>query len=75
MELLSAYRADDMWQLVERIQEEFGGGADVRQVRVRAIAGARILRGLPELGEGSGVDEELVAAARTWLPAHSPAGY
>jgi hypothetical protein len=73
MELLSAYRADDMWQLVERIQEEFDGGADVRQVRARAISGARILRGLPELGDDSDVDEELVAAARKWLPASSPA--
>jgi hypothetical protein len=73
MELLSAYRAEDMWQLVERVQEEFDGGADVRQVRARAISGARILRGLPELGGGSDVAEELVAAARRWLPASSPA--
>jgi hypothetical protein len=75
MELLGAYRAGDMWQLVECVQEELDGGADVRQVRARATCGARILHGLPALGDCSDVDEELVAAAGKWLPTSSPAAY
>jgi uncharacterized protein (UPF0147 family) len=49
MELRSAYRADDMWQLVENVQLQFGGSADVQGVRTRAVEGAQLVHRLPEL--------------------------
>ena len=73
VELRSAYRADDMWQVVENVQQEFGGAADVQGVRTRAVSGAQILHRLPELCAGDGADDELVAAAKQWLPANHPA--
>ena len=53
MELRSAYRAGDMWQVVENIQREFGGSADVQAVRTRATSGALIVHRLPQLCEGA----------------------
>ena len=50
MELRSAYRAEDMWQLVANVQAEWGGDADVQGVRERAVEGAFVLHRLPELG-------------------------
>jgi hypothetical protein len=73
MELRSAYRADEMWQVVENVQQEFGGNADVQGVRTRAVSGALILHRLPRLCAGDGADDELVAAAKRWLPANHPA--
>ncbi len=55
MELRSAYRADDMWQVDENIQQEFGGTADVQGIRERAVSGSRLLHRLPELCEGASV--------------------
>lgn len=60
MELRSAYRADDMWHLVERVQDEFGGGPDVQAVRTRAVAGAHVLHALPALAEGAAADDAVV---------------
>lgn len=73
MELRSAYGAGDMWQVVENVQQEFGGAADVQGVRTRAVCGALLLHRLPELCAGDGADEQLVAAAGRWLPANHPA--
>jgi hypothetical protein len=74
MELRSAYRADDMWQLVATVQTEWGGEPDVERVRTRAAAGAAILHRLPELADGSEAgDGAVAAAARAWLPANAPA--
>ena len=61
MELRSAYRADDMWHLVERVQDEFGGGPDVQSVRARAVAGAAVLHALPRLAEGEAADDDVVS--------------
>ncbi len=55
MELRSAYGAGDMWELVENIQREFGGGVDVQDVRTRAIDGAMLVHRLPELCGGAPV--------------------
>jgi hypothetical protein len=71
MELRNAYRADDMWHLVQRVQEEFGGGADVRDVRTRALAGARILHALSALVSEAAVDDDLAQDARGWLAARA----
>ncbi|HEV7804423.1 MAG TPA: hypothetical protein VGO80_01275 [Solirubrobacteraceae bacterium] len=73
MELRSAYRAGDMWQVVENVQQEFGGAVDVRGTRTRAFAGALMLHRLPELCAGDVADDELVTAAGHWLPANHPA--
>jgi hypothetical protein len=73
MELRSAYRAEDMWQVVERIQEEFGGDADVQAARTRAVSGALILHRVCAADGVPQADDELAAAARQWLPANGPA--
>jgi hypothetical protein len=73
MELRSAFRADDMWQLVERLQEQSGGGPDVRRARTLATTGALVLRRLPELCADPAVDGELAQAAEAWLAASSRA--
>ena len=75
LELRTAFRAaEDMWQLVERFQEENGGGPDVQRVRDAAPPAApTILRALPELGDGAAPSDEVVAAAKQWLPANSAA--
>jgi hypothetical protein len=72
MELRSAYRADDMWQVVAGVREQAGGGPDVQRARTRATAGATILRRLPELCAGA-CDDELEQAALHWLAASAPA--
>jgi hypothetical protein len=71
MELRSAFRADDMWQLVEGLQQELGGGADVRRARTLATTGALVLRRLPELCADPAVDGELAQAAGAWLEANA----
>jgi len=71
MELRSAYGVEDMWALIEKVQQEFGGDADVQRVRSRAVAGASILRRLPELCDATALDDEPVAAAKQWLPANA----
>ncbi len=68
LELRSAYKADDMWQVVEAVQREFGGGPDVQRVRTLAATGAQILSRLEQLTDGP-ADAELVAAAEAWLAA------
>jgi hypothetical protein len=73
MELRSAFGAGDMWQLVERLQEEHGGGCDVRRARGLATRGALILRRLPELCADPAVDRELAEAAEGWLAADARA--
>jgi hypothetical protein len=73
VELRSAYQADHMWQLVERVQTEWGGQADVELVRTRAAAGAAVLRCVPELADGGAPGDAIVAAARRLAPADSPA--
>ncbi len=55
VELRAAYGADDMWQLIENIQREFGGDADVQAVRTRAVEGAQLLHRLPALCESAPV--------------------
>ena len=72
MELRNAYRADDMWHLVQRVQDEFGGGPDVGDVRTRALAGARILHALSALVSEAKVDDDLAQEARAWLAAQAP---
>jgi hypothetical protein len=56
VELRSAYGAEDMWQLIDNVQREFGGDADVQGVRERATSGALIVHRLPELCEGAAGD-------------------
>ena len=56
VELRSAYGARDMWQVIENVQQEFGGDADVQDVRTRAVAGALVVHRLPELCEGAAGD-------------------
>jgi len=69
MELRSAYKADDMWQVVDAVQREFGGGPDVERAQTLACNGALILGRLGELAGGK-TDPELVAAAEAWLAAN-----
>jgi hypothetical protein len=70
MELRTAYRpAEDMWEVVARIGEEFGGGLDVQRPRATATTGAAILRRVPELAAGEAPGAELTAAAQEWLEA------
>jgi len=74
LELRIAFRgAEDMWQLVERFQEEHGGGPDVQRARMLAQSGAAILHALPELCDDPAASDEVVAAAKQWLPANSAA--
>ena len=74
LELRTAYHADDMWELIDNVQTEWGGGPDVLHTRTLATSGATILRALPELRDGAAPTDEVVAAAKQWLPANSPAG-
>lgn len=70
MELRSAFGADEMWQLVERLQEELGGATDVGRARTLATTGALILCRLPELcADDPSVDGDLAHAAESWLAA------
>ena len=73
LELRKAYRADDMWELVDNVLTEWGTPADVQGAHTRASAGAAILRRLPELAAGEPAGDDVVAAAKQWLPANSPA--
>ena len=74
MELRAAYgRADDMWQVIERIMEDFGGGPDVQRAQTLATSGATILRRLPELCADGHADAQLVETAKTWLAADKSA--
>jgi hypothetical protein len=74
LELRTAFRgAEDMWQLVERFQEENGGGPDVQRVRELAASGTTILRALPELRDDPAPPDDVVAAAKQWLPANAAA--
>jgi hypothetical protein len=70
MELRTAYSgAADMWQLVENVMAEFGGGPDVQRARTLATTGATILRTLPELADGGAASDEVVAAAQQSMAA------
>ena len=74
LELRTAFKvAEDMWQVVERFQEDNGGGPDVQRARTLAASGAEILRALPALCDDPAASDELVAAAKRWLPANSTA--
>ncbi len=74
LELRTAFKvAEDMWQVVERFQEDNGGGPDVQRARTLAASGAEILRALPALCDDPAASDELVAAAKQWLPANSTA--
>ena len=55
VELRSVYQAEDLWQLVENTQREFGGTDDVQAIRRRAVDGALLLHRLPELCGGAPV--------------------
>ena len=72
LELRTAYKADDMWQVVQAVQREFGGGPDVQRTRTLATTGAQILGELERLTDGP-ADAELVAAAEAWLAANDAA--
>jgi hypothetical protein len=61
-----------MWQVVEGVREQAGGGPDVQRARTLATAGATILRHLPELCAGD-ADAELARAAQDWLAASTRA--
>lgn len=69
MELRTAYKADDMWQVVDNATSELGGEADVQSARTRALAGGIILRHLPQLCAEPAATVELVDAATAWLSA------
>jgi hypothetical protein len=75
LELLTAYGAADMWEVVEKVVDELSGGQgpDVPRTRTLATCGATILRALPELCDDPAASDEVVAAAKQWLPANSPA--
>jgi hypothetical protein len=74
LELRTAFHADDMWDLVEAVMRDWGSdAAGVQGTRVLATSGATILRALPELADGAAPSDEVVAAAKQWLPANSPA--
>ena len=75
VELHTVYgNARDMWQLVENVLRDWGADPDgVQRTRMLATTGATILRALPELRDGSAPSVEVVAAAKAWLPANSPA--
>jgi hypothetical protein len=70
LELRTAYRAGDMWEVVASVVTEISGGQgpDVQRTRTLALSGATILRALPELRDDPATDE-VVAAAKRWLPA------
>jgi hypothetical protein len=71
MELRTAYRAEDMWQLVAAVgDEQFCGERDIERARTLAATGAAILRRLPELAADPAVaDDELAEAAAALLAA------
>ncbi len=71
MELRTAYRADDMWQLVAAVgDEQFCGERDIDRARTLAATGSAILRRLPELADDpAAADDELAEAATALLAA------
>lgn len=75
VELQTVYgNARDMWELVENVVRDWGGDPDgVQRTRTLATTGATILRALPELRDGATPSDEVVAAAKQWLPANQPA--
>ena len=73
LELRRAFGAGDLWQVVAHVQAESGGDADIEGARARAAAGAAILHRVAELAGGAEADATVVAAARSWVPASSPA--
>ncbi|MGI8730639.1 MAG: hypothetical protein ACR2LK_11750 [Solirubrobacteraceae bacterium] len=73
MELRTAYKADDIWQLVGNATAELGGKADVESARARAVSGALILGHLHELCAESATAPELVEAATAWRSANAAA--
>lgn len=72
MELLAAYKAENMWQVVDHATSELGGQADVDGAHTRAMSGATILRQLHELC-AEPASPELVEAAKTWQSANAAA--
>lgn len=75
-ELLQAFGARDVWQLIERVeQQELGGARNLARYRSQAAAGSRIfdwLASLTESAEGSGTsrdDVDLVEAVESLLAA------
>ncbi len=74
LELRTAFKADGVWDLVEKVTEDWGGNAAaVDRTRKLATSGAIILHALPQLSAGEAPSDEVVAAAKQWLPANSPA--
>jgi hypothetical protein len=73
LELRTAYRSGDMWELAENVIDELSGGEglDVQRARTLATSGATMLRALPELREGATPSDEIVASAKQWLTANS----
>lgn len=66
--------APDMWEFIEYVMRDWGSDpAGVQGARTLATSGATILRALPELREGAALSDEVVAAAKQWLPANSAA--
>jgi hypothetical protein len=74
LELRTAYRADDMWDVVEKVVQEISGGQgpDVQRTRTVAVSGATVLRALPELRDEPASDE-VVAAAKAWMVSNAAA--
>lgn len=74
IELRTPFQAADMWELVEKVMTDWGSDpSGVSAQRTLATSGATVLRALPELCDDPVASDEVVAAAKQWLPANSPA--
>jgi len=68
-EVLSAYGAQDVWQLVDHlIRREGGEPPDVSRIQARAAAGASVLVWLAR--DDLRADDEVAGAAASWLAAN-----
>jgi hypothetical protein len=74
IELLTPFQAAEMWELVEKVMLDWGSDpTGVQGQRTLATSGATILRALPELCDDPAPSDEVVVAAKQWLPANAPA--
>ena len=74
VELRTPFQAAEMWELVEKVMVDWGSDpSGVPAQRALAASGATILRTLPELCEDAVPSDEVVEAAKQWLPANSAA--
>ncbi len=66
--------AADMWEFVDYVMRDWGSNpGGVQRTRTLATSGATILRALPELAGGAAASDEVVVAAKQWLPANAAA--